>query len=520
MMPTVRRALWLCLLALALFVLPGRAEGMIRGLDAYPLVSAQEAAQYGEPTGSITLLTDGESLAWDEPSNTYFIPQDDFTAAFDGEIRILEEAGLTYTICPREGFDKSSALAKSKGLTIYGVGDGRVLSCEVIFTPVPVIALTTETGNLPGETEETGRLVYYKAEYGEIWRQETPIEINLRGNTSKWLPKQSYRVKITDRWGEKQDMSFGDLRDDDDWILNPMYADTSKVREPLAYKLWEQVSRSGVKAASSRMIYAEVFINGRYWGLYGVQERIDRKQVDAGKKAGIVYKVLANDRPTVQELLDCEDDVVCKAFEVKFAGEHIADPWLPAAAYIAYLNGEESPYTSYLDMDNTIDYGLWAMFVQAHDCHFKNQFLHADHEGKNLYTLYKIPWDLNHTFGDMWDGEGKEQNYTRYYLGRLAIDAAFEKLTHCGDERVYAAIRARYQALRDTLFTEEYVMTLARGMHEPIYAAIVRDGKRWPECGMGDGNANNLRDIAASVRQIIPLMDQYIASLGEAEKQE
>ncbi len=514
----IRRLLLLCLPALLLFVLPARAEGMIRGLDMYPLVTAEEAAAFGEPSGSITLLMDGESLPWDEPSNTYFIPQDDFAAAFDGEIRIREEEGLSYYICPREGFDKASALTKSKGLTVYGVGAGAVHSCEVIFTPVPVITLTTESGNLPGETGELGGLVYYKAEYGHIWRQETPIEINLRGNTSKWLPKQSYRVKIVDKWGEKQDMSFGNLRDDDDWILNPMYADTSKIREPLAYALWEQVNRSGFKAASSRMVFAEVFINGQYWGLYGVQERIDRKQVDAGKKAGILYKVLANDRPSVQELLDCEDLVTCKAFEVKFAGEHIRDPWLPAAAYIAYLNDEESPYTSWLDMDNTIDYGLWAMFVQAHDCHFKNQFLHADHEGNELYTLYKIPWDLNHTFGDMWDGEGKKQNYTRYYLGRLALDGAFEKLTQCGDERVYAAIRARYQELRNTIFSEEYVFSMAREMHEPIYAAIVRDGKRWPECGMGDGNANNLRDISASVRQIIPLMDEFIAGLGTEEE--
>ena len=72
------------------------------------------------------------------------------------------------------------------------------------------------------------------------------------------------------------------------------------------------------------------------------------------------------------------------------------------------------------------DYGLWAMFTQAHDNHFKNQFLNAVHES-GCYALYKIPWDLNHTFGDVWRGEDEENNFTGYMVGSPVMDGAFEE---------------------------------------------------------------------------------------------
>lgn len=99
-----------------------------------------------------------------------------------------------------------------------------------------------------------------------------------------------------------------------------MYTDTSKIRETLAYRLWEEINSSSVFAASSRVAYCEAYINGKYWGLYGVQERIDRKQVDGDKRSGILYKIIANDRPIVEELLSCESDEICRGFELEFSG--------------------------------------------------------------------------------------------------------------------------------------------------------------------------------------------------------
>lgn len=506
---TVFKLARLALLLMVLFHAPNSIAEMIRGLDQYPVSASQ---QTGTPQGSIRLLSGSIELPYDEVSNTYFIPQDRSTVAFDGSITIDEQEGYTYSIVRQKDFCKQTALDHSVGLTVYGVRGNQWVSTKIVFTPLPVLCISTETGTMPGDEDENGVLYAYSAQNGKIVCDSSSIEINLRGNTSKWLPKRSYRVKIVNGVGSKQNMSLCGLRSDDDWILNPMYSDTSKIREALAYQLWDQINSSGENARSSRIEYAEVLFHGEYWGLYGVQERIDRKQVDANKYAGILYKVLANERPTDEQLLACTDTVQCGGFEIKFAGEYVTDLWLPAAAYMSFLDGDGDVSGARLLLDNVIDYGLWAMLVQAHDCHFKNQFLNCVYTDDG-YVMYKIPWDLNNTFGDVWLLDSQEENYTGYRLGSLVMDGAFGKLVKSEDPQVYAAIVRRYWELRKSGIDVETITASARALHEPVYAAIVRDGKRWPECGMGDGNADNIRDIETSLHDILYRMDKWVEAL-------
>ena len=156
----------------------------------------------------------------------------------------------------------------------------------------------------------------------------TNIEINLRGNTSRRFPKQSYRVKIVDEQGNKRNLSIAGLRADDDWILNPMYSDTSKIREAISYWLWEQINSCGQAASSTRLAFSEVFMNGEYYGLYAIQERVDRKQVNGDKKLDILYKIIANDQPSAEELAQWDKKAeVCRGIELAFACQVLQCAW-------------------------------------------------------------------------------------------------------------------------------------------------------------------------------------------------
>lgn len=381
---------------------------------------------------------------------------------------------------------------------------------------LPVLCLSTQSGELPTDEDGAGSLTLLTADGGALARETAHIELNVRGNTSKRFPKKSYRVKIVDEHGEKQNLSIAGLRSDDDWILNPMYTDTSKLREALAYELWDMMNSSGEHAQSSRLAYAEVFLNGEYWGLYGVQERIDRKQVDGDKHSGVLYKVIANDRPTVDELLHCDSYERCRGFELELAGVGVNEPWKPAAAYMAALQGDASAHRDALSQANVIDYGLWAMLTQAHDCHFKNQFLNCVYSVSG-YTMYKIPWDLNNTFGDVWRNAAEDTNFTGYHIGSLVEDGAFALLVASGDPQVYDAIRERWAALRRSTINEDALVARARALYGTLFDAIARDSERWPHSGMGDGNARNIRDIEDFIRVQITRMDEYIARLGVAQ---
>ncbi len=380
---------------------------------------------------------------------------------------------------------------------------------------LPVLSVVTEKEGIPGDEGEKGILRIYEMDTeGEPGiTMESPVEISIRGNTSRYFPKKSYRMKLLNKSGQKRNRSIAGLRSDDDWILNPMYSDTSKIREAVSYWLWDEVNSKGRYARSSRVQFGELWMNGQYWGLYGIQERIDRKQVGADRQMGILYKVRTNDRPSVEELLRCEDPERCHGIELVFAGSAVTSPWLPAADYIALLEGRDPPGNSRLSPENVVDYALWATLVQARDGHFKNQFIHCVWTGEG-YELYRIPWDLNHTLGDLWNGDSAETNFLEYDITNLALDDIMDKMIIGDDAMLHEAIRTRWEELRKGGLSENRILSMADELFERLYLAILRDSERWPACGMGDGNATNIRDIEDFVRVMLRRMDGWTASLS------
>ncbi len=386
-----------------------------------------------------------------------------------------------------------------------------------MLAQLPVLDIRTGGAEIDDETLIPATVTRYIWRHGAVAAESWQAEIRVRGNTSKQFPKKGYRLQLLDGRGGTADASLlPGLREDDDWILNPMYTDTSKIRETLAYRIWDMMNSSGQRAQSSRIAYAEVFLNGEYWGLYGVQERVDRKQVEASKRFDVLYKVATNTRPAVQELLNCLDPEICQCFEVVHAGSRVEDVWMAAASYIALLEGGENPGSAALSLENAIDYGLFAMLTQAHDCHFKNQYLNCVYTTSG-YVMYKLPWDLNNTFGDIYQNDRGDINFTNFAVGDLVMDGVFELLAGSGDPAINASVARRWKQLRSTVITPEYLMRMANGIYDPLADAIWRDSLRWPESGMGEGNAVNIRDLEEYFSRIIPRIDAWVTALINTE---
>jgi len=386
----------------------------------------------------------------------------------------------------------------------------RAQSPGAVGVELPLLDIRVEGGGLPGDEDTPGLLRLTEPDgAGGSRVLETPVLIRLRGNTSRRFPKKSYRLKLVDASGDKVKLSLCGLRADDDWILNPMYSDTSKIREALSLWLWEAVNSCGQAARASGLAYAEVRLNGEYWGLYALQERVDRKQVGADRQRGVLYKVAANDRLTAAELLAAGRATTCRGLELAFAGDGVDAPWAPAADYLAFLDGEAIPGGARLSRENAVDYGIWSLVTQAGDNHFKNMFIHCVPQAGG-YVLYRIPWDLDHTLGDRWDGDSPDTNYLAYEVGELALDDALVRLLAEGDEAFADALRERWRALRAGPLREEAILERARALFEGIYPALLRDTERWPACGMGEGSAANIRDIEDAVRVTLARVDGWM----------
>ena len=239
---------------------------MIDGLDGLRLLSPEEAKTFPEPTGKVELTLAGAPLPYDAEANAYLIPQSAETEGFDGAVELRREAGYTYYLCPSAAGGKAEALSGNVEYGIYAVRGDSCRFSRVLFTPQTVLCLTADSGELPGEEREEGDLAVYSVRDGHIVREQAHVEVNERGNTSRRFPKKSYRLHIQNAQGDKHHLDIAGLRSDDDWILNPLYADTSKIRERLGYELWDAFNSSGSRAAASRLVHVEVFLNGAYWG--------------------------------------------------------------------------------------------------------------------------------------------------------------------------------------------------------------------------------------------------------------
>ena len=106
------------------------------------------------------------------------------------------------------------------------------------------------------------------------------IGIEIRGSSSQSFPKKQYGVETRDSLGEDLKVSLLGFPEETDWILSAPYNDKTLMRDPVTYKLSNEIGRY-----ASRSRYCEVIINGDYKGVYILFEKIkrDKNRVDVKK---------------------------------------------------------------------------------------------------------------------------------------------------------------------------------------------------------------------------------------------
>ena len=77
------------------------------------------------------------------------------------------------------------------------------------------------------------------------------------------------------------------MRDDNDWILNPLYADVTRMREKIAYDIWNNIT----DASEHTLEYCELILNNTYAGLYCLQEPVNAKTFGQTKSNAITFSI-------------------------------------------------------------------------------------------------------------------------------------------------------------------------------------------------------------------------------------
>jgi spore coat protein H len=286
------------------------------------------------------------------------------------------------------------------------------------FTQLPIIIIDTDNA-IVDEPKVLANLVYTDDEQ----TVSSNVGIELRGGVSQSYPKKTYDLEFwEDETGdENMDMQFGELREDDDWILDALYNEPLRLRSYTASKLWKQMHTpyhidDEPKAESGAdVMYVEMFLNGQYNGMYNLSEQVDRKQLKLkkynGDMRGELYKGASwGGAVTFSSLPSYNNSSrVWGGYEFKYPDEDEITDWDNVYQFTDFvINSSESDFESEIWYqfveDNFMDYFLFVNLIRATDNTGKNVYL-AKYKADEPY--FYIPWDLDGCFGTDWQGSNK-----------------------------------------------------------------------------------------------------------------
>ncbi len=287
---------------------------------------------------------------------------------------------------------------------------------SLFYSELPIIAISAQGKNIVDDPKVNGEL--YLLEKGKTF-SFYQIGIELRGGVSKTYPKKSYSVELwADQSGtEKEKVSLLGMREDDDWILDGLWNEPLRIRDYTAHSLWLEMGRVQNKNPKTKTgidrKYCELFLNGKYTGVYYLGEKIDRKQLDLTKNnlqlEGELYKGYTWADGVTYDGVEGFDnnDLTWSGYEAKYPKDVGEVDWSNLHDLVNFIvNSSQQDFENEIfdrmDIDNVIDYFI-----------FLNIMYGWDNTGKNVYTgrinsvskYFFIPWDMDGTFGNNWKGE-------------------------------------------------------------------------------------------------------------------
>ena len=427
-------------------------------------------------------------------------------------ITLLSAIGLLSAQEPLEGaygIDHAKKLVVATGKLPEGVKpfkktiELRGESYTYYRSEMPLITITTD-----------GPIVNSPAVHGVI----TVTDVNgsaitmdagfkIRGTSSQQYDKKSYRVELwTDATGsEMADTTFLGLRSDDDWNLEAMTAQPLRLRDKIANELWMEMYMLPYQESEPdalpgiRMVYADVFINDEYVGIYALTERMDRKQLGLrkynGEIRGVLYKGNGPGAPTYESLpaYDNTSDT-WDNYEWVYPNEEEATiNWNHLYSFTNFVmnasdNVFNAQYSAQIDKNNVIDYYLFINALKAMDNMGRNIFL-ARYKKSSTY-LY-LPWDLDAILG--LDTDGSQTNWA----GGLMSNGLFDRLAQdCTTNGFVATAKTRYNTLRDTYLNTDHIMQLVQNQYNALVesGAYDREHEAWPDYNVDESQLTYMND--------------------------
>ena len=471
-----------------------------------------------------TLTCQGNELAYDSNTRTFFLPKcSEFKESKSFDFDSLRSNSTDFEVLFTKELVELGVEKLRKDNTAIPfmvVKEGTYSWYNLKITGVSTFSITgTENSSSEG-------LPVYAV---SLWDSEAvgnPVTTcfttsRIHGNTSQNYEKLSLRLNLLK---QKKDGTFESvnhnllgIRDDNDWILNSLYADSSRMRDKLAIDLWSETGATdnpygqhfGTKAE-----YVEVFINDSYQGLYLLMSPIDKKQL--GMDA--VSDQMAAGSPVIERIYkkkytavwDSQDfvgplpDPQTKDFRGGFflKGDTILEneeEWSPLYDLASCMEADDQTFTKEItglaDQNSVLDNWLYYQAIAGFDNSGKNFYYVTKNKNGRCYG-YFIPWDMNLSFGDVYaDNVFYSENKPEVVTEEIPWEPAGRMLAlNVEDSAALAA--QKWEEWRQGVFSDEAMTERIDGLEQTITdsGAMAREMERWPS-GNADPDTTGLREF-------------------------
>lgn len=362
---------------------------------------------------------------------------------------------------------------------------------SLFFTKLPIIHINTEVELVNKEKVYSS---FFMSEPNHNITIQPFAGVGLRGNYSFFnYYKKSYKLEFwNDPAGnETKDIQLLDMRNDDDWLLQSLVSEPLRINDKVGYELWNQIDTLYYKDLQPeayngvQLRHVELFVNGEYKGIYGLSEKIDRKQLKLKKYKdnairGELYKGKENNSAAAFESAPAYSNnlTTWSTYNYIYPKEDEEINWGKLYDYVSFVvNSTEedflAQYPQYLKVQNAVNYFIFANLTRAED-NFGNNWFIAKYTTDEPYFI--VPWDLDATFGLHWDAtyDGIIDDVVKNNLFKRL-------LTDCSPNGFVEKLKTTWNSLREEVITHPHIMDmfLAHYNYLEENGAYKREELRW-----------------------------------------
>ena len=473
------------------------------------------------------LCYEGEELPYDAASHTFYLPLDmeesnweeGKLSGYFGDSNVgsnieknssnnnskIVKSKLLFTQ-DYTTTDKQLAIANGQPFSFLALGKNGYGEYNLVFTGLPMITFHG-TEYTADDGSQLFAISVYDTDHKGDWVTTCYTKSRLRGNTSLVYEKKSLRLYLKeimdDGTFEKCNKNLLGLRDDDDWILNALYADNTRIRDQLCIDLWNEV---GAKTPGygyqygTDSVMTEVFINDGYQGIYDLMVPIDAKQLGLS--------------PVSEQLIQ-NTDVVERIYKKKYSREWLSsdfvgelpDPnspdyrggfylkgdtilqneqeWEPLYRIAEALGSDEKTFaseiTEYNDQQNLIDNWLFYQAIAGFDNENKNYYYVVRNRDGKEYG-YFIPWDMNISFGMVY----ADNVYFSEELAAIATEPVTwqpaQRMIELDVDNSKELLQRTWNKWRNSTFSDEAIIERIQELEHKVKdsGAFKREDARYP----------------------------------------